>query len=64
MTAILFDFFGTLVSYSPSPTTQGFRRSHALAPDPVQRRAAQRLDSVFDLPARPADAASPGHPDE
>ena len=33
MTAILFDFFGTLVSYSPSRTTQGFPRSHALAPD-------------------------------
>lgn len=29
--ALLFDFFGTLVSYSPSWTEQGFRGTHALA---------------------------------
>jgi putative hydrolase of the HAD superfamily len=32
MTAILFDFFGTLVSYSPSRTEQGYPRTHALVP--------------------------------
>ena len=31
-TALLFDFFGTLVDYSPSRTTQDFHRSHALVP--------------------------------
>jgi putative hydrolase of the HAD superfamily len=29
MSAILFDFFGTLVSYSPSRVDQGYPRSHA-----------------------------------
>ncbi len=29
-THVLFDFFGTLVSYSPSRTEQGYNRSHGL----------------------------------
>jgi putative hydrolase of the HAD superfamily len=32
MTHVLFDFFGTLVSYSPSRTAQGYPRTHALVP--------------------------------
>ncbi|MGH3276984.1 MAG: HAD family hydrolase [Streptosporangiaceae bacterium] len=31
VTHVLLDFFGTLVSYSPSQTEQGYARSHALA---------------------------------
>jgi putative hydrolase of the HAD superfamily len=31
VTHVLLDFFGTLVSYSPSRTEQGYPRSHALA---------------------------------
>jgi putative hydrolase of the HAD superfamily len=32
-THLLFDFFGTLVDYSPSRTEQGYQRSHALLRD-------------------------------
>jgi putative hydrolase of the HAD superfamily len=32
-THVLFDFFGTLVGYSPSRTGQGYERSHALLRD-------------------------------
>jgi putative hydrolase of the HAD superfamily len=47
MTAILFDFFGTLVSYSPSRTAQGFRRSHALAPHLSYAEFLTSLDACF-----------------
>jgi putative hydrolase of the HAD superfamily len=47
MTAILFDFFGTLVSYSPSRTTQGFPRSHALAPERSYAEFLTALDDCF-----------------
>jgi putative hydrolase of the HAD superfamily len=33
LTHLLFDFFGTLVDYSPSRTEQGYQRSHALLHD-------------------------------
>jgi putative hydrolase of the HAD superfamily len=33
VTHVLFDFFGTLVRYSPSRTEQGYERSHALLRD-------------------------------
>jgi putative hydrolase of the HAD superfamily len=33
VTHVLFDFFGTLVTYSPSRTEQGYGRSHALVRD-------------------------------
>jgi putative hydrolase of the HAD superfamily len=39
VTHVLFDFFGTLVAYSPSRTEQGYPRSHALL-----RAAECRLD--------------------
>ncbi len=29
MTVVFFDFFGTLVDYSPSRTEQGYHRTHA-----------------------------------
>lgn len=59
MTAILFDFFGTLVTYSPSRTEQGFPRSHALLPHlaypeflSVVDAAFARLDARSDLDDR------------
>ncbi|MEO6318337.1 MAG: hypothetical protein ABIP36_06090 [Acidimicrobiales bacterium] len=30
MTVVLFDFFGTLVDYSPSRTEQGYHRTHGM----------------------------------
>ncbi len=47
MTAILFDFFGTLVDYSPSRTTQGYARSHALLPGVPYREFLALLDATF-----------------
>jgi putative hydrolase of the HAD superfamily len=47
MTAILFDFFGTLVSYSPSRTTQGYPRSHALVPHLSYAEFLSSLDACF-----------------
>jgi putative hydrolase of the HAD superfamily len=47
MTAILFDFFGTLVSYSPSRTAQGFARSHALVPELPYAEFLASLDACF-----------------
>jgi hypothetical protein len=65
MSTILFDFFGTLVSYSPSRVDQGyprcheFRREHGSALsyrdfpiDPAKSSDIpddRRIDSVFDL---------------
>ncbi len=49
---ILFDFFGTLVAYSPSRTEQGYEGSHALL-----RRLGSSLDyaSFLDLWARTSE---------
>ncbi len=56
MTAILFDFFGTLVSYSPSRTAQGFRRSHALVPHLTYAEFLTSLDACFATFDAAADA--------
>jgi putative hydrolase of the HAD superfamily len=48
MSAILFDFFGTLVSYSPSRVDQGYPRSHALVQDRMSYPDfLARLDACF-----------------
>lgn len=47
MKAILFDFFGTLVSYSPSRTAQGYPRSHALVPGKSYPDFLASLDACF-----------------
>ena len=47
MSAILFDFFGTLVSYSPSRTEQGYPRSHALVPHLSYPEFLAGLDACF-----------------
>src|SRR3712207_9178645 len=45
--AILFDFFGTLVGYSPSRTAQGYPRSHALVPGVPYTEFLTSLDATF-----------------
>ena len=47
MSVILFDFFGTLVDYSPSRTTQGYPRSHALVPGVPYEEFLASLDATF-----------------
>jgi putative hydrolase of the HAD superfamily len=47
MTVLLFDFFGTLVDYSPSRTAQGFRRSHALVPHLPYEEFLDAVDATF-----------------
>ena len=47
MTVLLFDFFGTLVDYSPSRTAQGFRRSHALVPHLPYEEFLGAVDTTF-----------------
>jgi len=47
MTVLLFDFFGTLVDYSPSRTTQGFHRSHALLPELTYEQFLTAVDATF-----------------
>jgi putative hydrolase of the HAD superfamily len=47
VSAILFDFFGTLVSYSPSRTEQGFPRTHALVPHLGYDEFLTALDDCF-----------------
>jgi FMN phosphatase YigB (HAD superfamily) len=48
MTNVLFDFFGTLVSYSASRTGQGHPRSHALVPHLDYPSFVALVDAVFD----------------
>ena len=48
MTNVLFDFFGTLVSYSASRTGQGYPRSHALVPQLDYPAVLDLVDAVFD----------------
>jgi putative hydrolase of the HAD superfamily len=47
MTVLLFDFFGTLVDYSPSRTRQDFRRSHALVPELTYEEFLASVDATF-----------------
>jgi hypothetical protein len=54
VTRVLLDFFGTLVSYSPSRTEQGYPQAHALACD-----MGARVDYPGFLGARAQEAARP-----
>ena len=47
MRAVLFDFFGTLVAYSPSRVAQGYPRSHALVPGWPYDEFLAALDATF-----------------
>jgi putative hydrolase of the HAD superfamily len=51
MTALLFDFFGTLVSYSASRTTQGYPRTHALVSDALTSADLPYADFLASLDA-------------
>jgi putative hydrolase of the HAD superfamily len=61
MTALLFDFFGTLVSYSPSRTAQGYPRTHALMCDTLAdpswpyARFVASIDACYSALDRAAD---------
>ena len=56
MTALLFDFFGTLVDYSPGHTTQDFSGSHALVPHLSYRGFLSALGDRFAAFERRSDA--------
>ena len=56
MTALLFDFFGTLVDYSPSRTIQDFHRSHALVPQLGYDEFLTTIDALFVAYERRGDA--------
>ena len=47
MSAILFDFFGTLVDYSPSRVTQGYPKTHALVPGVPYEDFLTSVDTTF-----------------
>ena len=47
MSVILFDFFGTLVEYSPSRTGQGYPRTHALMPGTPYEEFLSAVDATF-----------------
>lgn len=57
-THLLFDFFGTLVDYSPSRTEQGYRRSHALLRDFGGQLGYERFLDVWSATSARFDRAS------